>query len=81
MQSNPNFARSIRSRPKRFVLPLKPKPNTHKIENLVTLKGTKAEAQYISNDKILVKPETICESNSELPRINDNHLGKLVIKK
>lgn len=67
----------MRSRPDRFVLPLKPKSQDGK--NLVTFKNSKAEAYYLSNGDIMVKPERICDLDCELPRINDKYLGKFII--
>lgn len=76
MQSDPNFGNSLRARPDRFILPLNPvsKSDTHL--NLVNLKNSKAEAYYLPNGEIIAKPERICDFGCELPRINNDYLGK-----
>ncbi|KAJ3644922.1 hypothetical protein Zmor_022620 [Zophobas morio] len=73
MQHNQRYAEMFRSKPLRFVLPLKP-PKTH--SNLVRLPNTKAEAYYLQ-DEILVKPEKLADLGCETPRINyDQYLGR-----
>ncbi|XP_014262658.2 carotenoid isomerooxygenase-like [Cimex lectularius] len=63
---NPNYAKMFRSRPVRFVLPLR-QPKMQK--NLVTLKETNARA-YWSKGKIYAVPEILCKIGCETPRIN-----------
>lgn len=79
MQSNPKFGESFRARAERFVLPLKPEPSDDSNKNLVTLKNSKAEAYYLSNGDIIVRPERICDVVCEVPRINYNYLGKPIV--
>lgn len=77
MKFNPNYAEMFRSRPNRFVLPMKLELGTKKNENLVVLEGTTAKACYLENGDILVEPEEICDIGCETPRINyENYLGK-----
>lgn len=76
MQSNPNSANSFRARPDRFVLPLNPDLNNDNKVNLVKLDNTRAKAYPLPNGEIITKPERICDIGCELPRINNNYLGK-----
>lgn len=76
MQSDSNYSTRIRPRLQRFVLPLKPTPNEGMSKNLVTLKDSKAEAFYLSNGDIFVRPEMICNNRCDTPAINKNYLGK-----
>lgn len=73
MQSNPHYSKSFRSRPDRFVLPLKPEQYSDNA-NLVRLKNSKAEAHLLSDGNIIVKPERICDIGCEAPRINYEYL-------
>lgn len=74
MQFTPNYADLFRSRPLRFVLPLKTKigKNWQNNEtNLVTLPNTKAFAHYINDDDVIQSfPELLCNIGCETPRIN-----------
>lgn len=66
----------FRSRPARFVLPLR---KTDGLEmNQVTLKNTKARAQSTENGEIYVIPEILCDMGCETPRV---HYPKLLGKK
>ncbi|XP_056646620.1 carotenoid isomerooxygenase [Diorhabda sublineata] len=77
MQQNPDYAKMFRGRPARFVLPLEPIRDAAESRNLVTLKNVHAKAYYMSNKKILVEPEKLCDIGCETPRINyENYLGK-----
>ncbi|CAB0000662.1 unnamed protein product, partial [Nesidiocoris tenuis] len=71
---NPKYANLFRSRPVRFVLPLR----THRSSsNLVTLGGTEASAYYTSAGNVRVIPEILCNMGCETPRINyPARLGK-----
>ncbi|KAJ3624233.1 hypothetical protein MTP99_017875 [Tenebrio molitor] len=74
MQHNENYANMFRSKPVRFVLPLKPDKTRL---NLVQLTGTTAEAHYLPNGEIFVKPENLSDLGCETPRINyEQYLGK-----
>lgn len=72
----------FRSKPIRMVLPLKipqgvdgTKPG--KLENLVKLPNTKAEAYLLPNKNVFLKPEPLTKLGCETPRINyEKHLGK-----
>ncbi|CAH1376482.1 unnamed protein product, partial [Tenebrio molitor] len=52
MQQNPDYASAFKSKPVRFVLPLKP---DRTCDSLIQLQGTKAEACYLPNGEIFVK--------------------------
>lgn len=75
MQSDPNFGNTFRAQALRFVLPLRPKRTGNTDENLVKWKQSEAEAYYLKNGEIIVKPEIICNS-CELPRINYDYLAE-----
>jgi carotenoid isomerooxygenase len=73
MQQNPDYASAFKSKPVRFVLPLKP---DRTCDSLIQLQGTKAEACYLPNGEIFVKPEALSDLSCETPRINyDKYLG------
>ncbi|XP_072388973.1 carotenoid isomerooxygenase isoform X1 [Diabrotica undecimpunctata] len=77
MQTNSDYAKMFRGRPGRFVLPLNPNLNTGKTTNLIGIKNTKAEAYYMSDGNIFVKPEKLCDLGCETPRIHyEKYLGK-----
>lgn len=45
--------------------------------NLVNIPNTEAKAYFLSDRKIFVEPEVLCNIGCELPRINyENYLGK-----
>jgi len=70
IQKNPDYARMFRSRPLRFVLPLKDiSSDTAPEINLVTLQGAQATAYRLSDGKILSQPELLCDLGCETPRI------------
>ncbi|GLV43558.1 neither inactivation nor afterpotential B [Carabus blaptoides fortunei] len=76
VQSNPDYAKMFRGRPFRFILPLKVQNNTAN-ENLITLPNTDAQAYFLSNGKIFVRPEQLCDLGCETPRIYyEKHLAK-----
>jgi carotenoid isomerooxygenase len=75
MQHNENYANMFRSKPVRFVLPLKPDKARF---NLVQLTDTTAEAHYLPNGEIFVKPEDLSDLGCETPRINyEQYLGTM----
>lgn len=77
MQENPDFARTFRTNPARFVMPLHPQSKERNNGNLIKLDGTGAEAFYLPNGDIIVKPEPLCEISCELPRFHyENFLGQ-----
>lgn len=63
IQSNPNLGKAFKTQANRFVLPLMPSKS-------------KAETRQHENEKVIVKPEKICEFSCEFPRINNNYLGE-----
>lgn len=81
MKYNSNYAKMFRNRPVRFILPLKPESKSNVNENLITLCNTTAQAYYLQNGDVMVKPEVICEIGCETPRINYKYLGMYVIHK
>ncbi|KAF6214118.1 hypothetical protein GE061_011849 [Apolygus lucorum] len=71
---NPKYANMFRSRPARFVLPLRSEKTTG---DLVTLGGTEARAYFSSRGVIRVLPEILCDMGCETPRINyPRYLGR-----
>jgi carotenoid isomerooxygenase len=73
LQSNPDYAKLIRGRPLRFVLPLDSKNFK---ENLITLKDTLATAHQMPDGSTFCNPELICDMGCEVPRINyEKYLG------
>lgn len=76
MQKDSNFAKTFQTIPGRFVLPLKPLVINGSRGNIVKLIETNAEAFYLSNGDIIVKPERLCEICCELPRINLAFVGR-----
>lgn len=75
MIANAHFEPKFKSRAQRFVLPLKPQQKEHS-GNLVNIRSSEAEALYLANGDIFVKPETICEIPCELPTINNQYIGE-----
>lgn len=81
MMNNPDYAKMFRSRPARFVLPMKMEIGSNKNHNLINLDNTAAEAYYLKHNEVMVKPERICNIGCETPRINyENYLGKNDLK-
>jgi len=67
-QSNADYSKLFRGRPKRYVLPLKPvHPVSH---NQVMLDYTSACAHNISTTMMAVEPDVICNEGCETPAIN-----------
>lgn len=76
MMFNPNYAKMFRSRPARFILPMKPDLDNANNENLIKLDKTDAQAHYLQNGNILVEPEKLSDIGCETPRIHyENYLG------
>ncbi|XP_044262087.1 carotenoid isomerooxygenase [Tribolium madens] len=74
MQHNPNYAEMFRSKPLRFVLPLKPAETN---SNLIQLSDTNCEAYYQPDGEIIIIPEKLSDLGCETPRINyEQYLGK-----
>lgn len=68
-QSDPNYASLFRGRPKRFVLPLKPKQGMD--GNLNSFPHSLSEAYWRNGGfAIYIKPEELCSLGCETPRIN-----------
>lgn len=78
MQQNPDYAKMFRGRPLRFVLPTLCQSGVSDVnENLINLASSKAEAYFLANGDVFVKPERLCNIGCETPRINyERYLGK-----
>jgi carotenoid isomerooxygenase len=70
MNDDPDYATTFRGRPQRFVLPTKVPRSAKKTANLVTLRGSRAEAYATRQDAVRVIPEPLCDLGCEVPRIN-----------
>ena len=86
------FAKKIRNRPLRFVLPLDngktekssnccsffgSNEKSEKFENLVTVKNTKARAYTKSDGTVMCEPELLTDIGVETPRFNnDKYIGR-----
>lgn len=81
MKHNSDYAKMFRSRPARFVLPMKVELRSQESGNLIKLGNTKAQAHCLENGEIEVTPEKIFDVGCETPRINySNYLGMRNIK-
>lgn len=83
MQHNPDYAKMFRGRPLRFILPLLSKERRQSLrevgkdkDNLIRLPDTAARAFLADDDKIILKPELLCDLGCETPRIHyEKYLG------
>ncbi|KAF2894758.1 hypothetical protein ILUMI_11414 [Ignelater luminosus] len=80
LQSDPYAAKALKCHCTRFVLPLaefSENLNMTDNTNLVNIPNSEAEAHFLPDGKIFVKPELLCNIGCELPRINyEKYLGK-----